>query len=784
MPYLFEIWALPHQRPPGGDWKTWVILGGRGAGKTRAGAEWVRTEVEGARPLDPGRSRRMALVAETFEQAREVMVFGDSGIMACSPPDRRPVWQATRRRLEWPNGSVAQLFSAHDPEGLRGPQFDAAWVDEYGCAAIHNGTNQPNKFLDPKSSESSLPRYSNGRRDDFLQQQYLRAMADVWNDPAVNPDATAYAGRMVDMENAHVWAWDTRPYPEFPRRGSLWSDGPNYKRGHWISGRIGAQSLASVVAELCERAGVITYDVSELYGLVRGYSIAQNGSIRAALQPLMLAYGFDAIERNGVLVFRSRSGLLDGGINPETLAVSDELEGLTEHIRVPNAEIAGRIRLNFSEADGDFDVQAVEAIFPDEHSRAVDQTDLPLVLTRSEAREISERWLTESRISRDSVRFALPPSVSGLGAGDVVQLPEEGLSPGRYRIDRVETGSFRQVEATRVERGVYAPVDSDDDIPEGEEFAPDLPVYPLFLDLPLLTGEEVPHAPYLAVSADPWPGGAAVFRSASGNGFSQIATVGGVAVLGETLTDLPRGAPSVIDRGPAVTVQILNGTLSSATREALLNGANLAAIGDGSASNWEVFQFETADLVGEDTYALSGRLRGQAGTEFAVPDIWPAGSKIVLLTPAVRQIPHALALRGLERTYRIGPVSAPYDDESYVETALAFEAAGLRPYAPVHLRIAPDGSDGLGVSWVRRTRVDGDTWQSFEVPLGEASEMYLLRVLSGGSVVREELLSGPGWSYSAAEQLADGVAAPLEIHVAQVSETFGPGPFAKVTYNG
>ncbi len=130
LPWLFEIWALPHQLPPEGDWKTWVIMGGRGAGKTRAGAEWVRSEVEGARPLHPGRSRRVALVGETLEQVREVMVFGESGILACSPPDRMPVWEATRRRLVWPNGAVAQIFSAHDPESLRGPQFDCAWVDE------------------------------------------------------------------------------------------------------------------------------------------------------------------------------------------------------------------------------------------------------------------------------------------------------------------------------------------------------------------------------------------------------------------------------------------------------------------------------------------------------------------------------------------------------------------------------------------------------------------------------------------------------------------------------
>ncbi len=123
LPYLFSFWAMPHQLPPPGDWRTWVILGGRGAGKTRAGAEWVRGMVAGA-------ARRIALIGETYDQAREVMVFGDSGIMAVCPPDARPKWIASRHMLVWPNGAQATLFSAHEPEALRGPQFDAAWVDE------------------------------------------------------------------------------------------------------------------------------------------------------------------------------------------------------------------------------------------------------------------------------------------------------------------------------------------------------------------------------------------------------------------------------------------------------------------------------------------------------------------------------------------------------------------------------------------------------------------------------------------------------------------------------
>ncbi|MFV0292836.1 MAG: DNA-packaging protein [Paracoccus sp. (in: a-proteobacteria)] len=130
LPWIFEFWALPHQIPPRGDWKSWVIMGGRGAGKTRAGSEWVRRKVEGATPEAPGECSRIALIGETIDQAREVMVFGDSGILACSPPDRRPQWEATRRRLIWPNGAVAMVYSAHEPEALRGPQFDGAWVDE------------------------------------------------------------------------------------------------------------------------------------------------------------------------------------------------------------------------------------------------------------------------------------------------------------------------------------------------------------------------------------------------------------------------------------------------------------------------------------------------------------------------------------------------------------------------------------------------------------------------------------------------------------------------------
>lgn len=121
--------ARPAQMPPEGDWRQWLLVGGRGSGKTRAGAEWVRAMALGEAPIATRAHGRIALVAETLGDAREVMIEGDSGLRA-NVPGTRPVFEATRRRLVFPNGAVAQIFSSEDPEALRGYQFDAAWGDE------------------------------------------------------------------------------------------------------------------------------------------------------------------------------------------------------------------------------------------------------------------------------------------------------------------------------------------------------------------------------------------------------------------------------------------------------------------------------------------------------------------------------------------------------------------------------------------------------------------------------------------------------------------------------
>ena len=125
----WPFWARSDQLAPEGDWRVWMILGGRGSGKTRAGAEWVREEAAGgvSNGKDPA---RIALVGKTIGEVRNVMIEGVSGLLALSPPDIRPLFEPSKRRLTWANGAVAEMFSADECEALRGPQFTHAWADE------------------------------------------------------------------------------------------------------------------------------------------------------------------------------------------------------------------------------------------------------------------------------------------------------------------------------------------------------------------------------------------------------------------------------------------------------------------------------------------------------------------------------------------------------------------------------------------------------------------------------------------------------------------------------
>jgi len=680
----------------------------------------------------------------------------------------------------WENPHHERIGGVRQPQSTDWePMSKPIWFTEFGCAAIDRGTNQPNKFLDPKSSESRIPYHSDGRRDELIQAQYLRAVISYWEDPANNPASPVYGGPMLDMSKAHVWAWDSRPFPQFPNRLDLWSDGENYARGHWLNGRTSHEALAAVIADICARAGLGGVDVSRVYGLVRGYEVDMGEGGRGALQPLLLAYGVNAAEREGNLRFSMRTGRSTTALSTGRLAVRAELEGDLERARAPAAESPGRVRLGFVRSGGDFETAATEAAFPGAEAETPAASEMPLVLGEAEAQAMAERWLAEGRVARDAARFALPPSALGLGAGDVVTL--EGAN---WRLDRVEMGEGQLVEAVRVEPGSYETAPLEEPPVPMRPAVPPVPVAPVFLDLPLMSGEEVPHAPHLAVAAEPWPGNVAVLSAPYDADYALDLVIGASASVGVTLDAMPAAHPGRWDRGPAVRVRLATGgPLASVDPATLLAGANLFAIGDGGPAGWELFQAARAELVAPETWALSLRLRGQLGTEADMAPERPAGSQVVVIDPTLAQVSLPSSARGLDRHFRIGPAGLPLDDPSMVHVVAAFDGIGLRPYAPTHLRAAERADGGLDLRWIRRTRIDGDSWLGEDVPLGEVSELYRVRVLGAGdAVLREADVTVPAWTWTATERAAD--AGAVAIGVAQVSQAFGAGPYRRIEIDG
>jgi hypothetical protein len=213
----------------------------------------------------------------------------------------------------------------------------------------------------------------------------------------------------------------------------------------------------------------------------------------------------------------------------------------------------------------------------------------------------------------------------------------------------------------------------------------------------------------------------------------------------------------------------------------VLSGQNLALIGSGAPDGWEVFQFASAQLVAPLTYDLSLRLRGQAGSDGDMAPIWPAGSQFVLISGALSQINLPSSARGLLRNYRIGRASAGYDAPETLHSVQAFAGIGLRPYSVAHLRARGQGGD-LAITWMRRTRIDGDSWQGLEVPLGEQNEAYVLRISIGASLLREVVVFAPSYTYTSAMQAADGAVCAVDISVAQQSDAFGTGPYRSISH--
>jgi hypothetical protein len=655
-------------------------------------------------------------------------------------------------------------------------------LTEIGCPAVDKGPNEPNLFIDAKSAESALPHFSSGMRDDFIQRQALAAILAHWTSgPQANPLSPIYGAPMVESNRISLWAWDARPYPAFPGLPQIWADGVNYQRGHWLNGRLAPVALKDLVAAMLDDAGIDKYDVSELFGLVDGFVLDRPMAPRDALDQLAMVFAFDAVESGDRLVFRHRAAPAAGtAIAGENLVETSAEQPLLAAARAAASELFQAVRIGHMEPDANYRHAMVEARRPLADASREFTIETGCVMRQAALGGRAEVLLAESWAARETARLVLPPSLVALEPGDPVTL----VIDGKTRLFRIaETSGLleRSVEARSHDPSIYGAVAAPER-PSQVVAAPVLgPPAVLVLDLPGASTPSEVKAPLVAVAVRPWSQPLVVLSDGGDGGLRTESVLKAPAVMGTTLDALAAGPLWRPDRAAMLRVRLIAGALQSVSRAALLAGANAAAIGT-PEDGFEIVQFETAELVGPDIYALGGLLRSQGGSEPEMRALRPAGQRFVLLDADLLPLKPTADAIGRRIALKVGPAGRDVADPAFVDVTVVSRGLNLRPLAPVHLRCRRAG-EALHLSWIRRTRLGGDAWEAVEVPLGEERERYELTVVQAGRMLSRSI-DGPETVITADEQRT-AFGAVLEgavtVQISQASTVYGGGAILETT---
>lgn len=657
------------------------------------------------------------------------------------------------------------------------PQSKPIIFTEVGIPAIDKAANQPNVFFDPNSSEGATPYFSGVTRDDAAQRNSLEVIHTHWNNPQNNPTSSVYNGPMVEMSQAYIWAWDVRPYPLFPQQNEIWADSANWQYGHWINGRLGSAPLAELIQDIVRQYIDLDIDVQGIHDTVDGYVISDRVSARNALETLLEVFQIDLIERFDGLVAISRHRLADGFVQRSEYAAIESAPELTRQ-KEQTDEIPSALSLAYQDIDADFRAVTCTSRRLTGEGRRNRDIQLPIVSTYDRVLPVVEQWLRSLWLERDRISFAVPQSRLDIEVGDILKTnaSEHG---GLVMVNRIEEGLERRIQARsvaaipRLNTSSNVPSRSlNSQLPEAV-----LPPNVVVLDLPIIEDESKPHAPKIAINANHWTGGAPVSISSDNSAFQLRQTVERAAALGKLLTSLTIGPVGVFDHATVFEIDMSSANLSGVEEQVLFAGRNALAIQARNGS-WELLQYANADLVSQNRWRLSKLLRAQLGTEDAMETGFDIGAPVVLMNGAVETLDISRSEADRSFQLRVGLNGRALTDEFTTKIEVSPQRRGLEPLSPVHLNARRDDtSDDITLSWIRRTRIDGDIWEALDVPLAEASEEYAVSIIDSGQVLRSWNTPTPGATYSRQQQLSDFGALPeaLTFNVAQISASGGQG---------
>jgi len=496
-------------------------------------------------------------------------------------------------------------------------------IIELGFPAIDKGANAPNVFVDPKSSENAVPFYSNGTRDDLIQRRALSCALSYWQEQDC-------------VDQVLVWAWDARPWPDFPAREEVWSDGSNWQFGHWLNGRTGLMELSDLVQDIAGAAG-IEISSSDLDAVVDGYFFDGPATAESSLQPLALAYNFIVREDEEGLSAVPLSDTVGLVVNADSI-LQDRRKRTFDTLSTKPTGVT------LSYISGDFSYLPATSLFrlsnPDRDQMS--RLALPLVLSDGAASKMAQS-LFEEVLATDTFKLGIVGAQAWrLQVGDCVTFEDQD-----WRLEQITDSLLTREMQMRVVT-YRAELSRFVAIPNPDPAA----VYPAefeirIIDLPGLGSSQ---GPSLAVTAEPWTTPVAVQIGTALSSLKRVATVSQPAGIGRLLTDMPQGTKGGWDEQTQIEVQFLDEVLSSADESAVREGENCLLIETGSG--WQAIGWKTADMISSDRWILSGLWRGPFESE---ADAISAGATLVICDQRLVEVPIEDEKRGFELLLKVGP---------------------------------------------------------------------------------------------------------------------------------
>ncbi|MBD8894044.1 baseplate multidomain protein megatron [Roseibium litorale] len=667
------------------------------------------------------------------------------------------------------------------------PEGKPIWFTEFGCPAIDKGSNQPNVFFDPKSSESEVPHFSSGVRDDLIQRRFLRATVEYWQAASGNnPVSGVYGGRMVDTGHMFAWAWDVRPFPSFPVDGDIWADYRNFETGHWLSGRLGSAPADGVARMMLSKSGLTEsadFDTAEFAGVADGFIIDNVTSARSVLETLGQTFFFDALESGGRIearLRRSRPAVRE--LTTSGLVEQGKDKDLAKITRAQQTELPRAVRLTGFDSYRDFQTVTGEGLLEEVTSDRVQVGTLPIVMHYERFKALAENLLQDAWASRETGTFEAPPSTLDLEVGDIVGLTYAGRRQ-LMRLTSIRDGAGRSVTARSYDGFASEAAGGASRAPTASKRKETAAAFGVFIDGPLLRDTDNAWEGYMTGFQLPFRPGLVFLSSPSDSGFVLRGTLETAGLLGALVGDLPPGPLYRWDMTNGLIVELVSGTLQSLDDQLVLAGGN-ALLVQAASGDWELLQFANAELIASQTYRLTRLLRGQRGSENAMGA--PDGARIVVLSGGAIQSGLDRGQVGLPLNWQVGPANAAIGSEAFAEYSFTYTGRGERPLSPVHLKARALAGGDVVLSWIRRTRIGGDGWETEDVPLGEASEAYDVEIWNDGGLVRTFSVPAETATYTVADQVADlgGTGQSFTFKVFQVSATYGRGTAATSTYQG